>query len=115
VEEPLDVHRLDATPICECDLGKRLKWIDARVVDDDVGAAELLHRVMEFDETRLRRDIAGDGDALAPGLRDQLQCLSCVLDVRNDDPDPILRQPTREFLTNPVSGTGDDCSSRVPA
>jgi hypothetical protein len=107
-EHRIEIDREDAPPVVERDLIEGLHRIDAGIVDEDVAAAgALLDLPLQAGDALRIADVATDGLRLAAGALDQLQGLSGILAVGDDDPGALLRQPHRRGLTDAGCRTGD--------
>src|SRR5207247_7552344 len=70
-EVALQVDREDVVPLLLGDLRPRPEWVDRRVVDEDVDAAELAHDPFGHRlDGRAIRDVPDDADTSTPRARD---------------------------------------------
>ncbi len=104
-----DVGRKQVLPQPGGDLGDRRGREAADRVDEDVEPAEFGYRPLGH---LLHRRFLAQVDVIGAGARapasDHLEGLVCGQDVRDPDPDPLVRQRHRDRLADPGRRSGDE-------
>jgi len=104
----LEIYIEDRVVVLLGDVPEIGALLDAGIVDEDVAAAgALLDLPLQAGDALRIADVAADGLRFAAGALDQLQGLSGILAVGDDDPGALLRQPHGRGLTDAGRRTRD--------